>query len=132
MLYYEVLHATQTPVNNNDELGIVVGILLILCGLLGILFIIDEGFYVEYISLTLIGLILGSCIIKFNPIWDEKVYTVTYTCIKSDEENANLIINEPSDYKIDKEEHSKIYKITTKDSYTKEELEDNKLLKKFE
>lgn len=41
---YRILEISKSVVNNGDGLGLVVGMLLILCGLLGILSIIDKGF----------------------------------------------------------------------------------------
>lgn len=132
---YRILEISKSIVNNGDEFGLIVGMLLILCGLLGILSIIDNGFCIEYISLTLIGFLLGSYFIRFNSMWDEKVYTVTYICEKTDLENADLIVDEDflKHYKVEEpKENSDLWTITTKDSYTKEELEDSKLLKEFE
>ena len=132
---YRILEISKSVVNNGDEFGLIVGMLLILCGLLGIFLIIDEGFCIEYISLTLVCFLLGSRFIRFNSIWDERVYTVTYVCEKTDLENADLIVDEDflKRYKVEEpKENSDLWTITTKDSYTKEELEDNKLLKKFE
>lgn len=132
---YRILEISKSVVNNGDEVGLIVGMLLILCGLLGIFLIIDEGFCIEYISLTLVCLVLGSRLIGFTSIWDEPTYTITYTCEKTDLENADLIVDEDflKHYKVEEpKENSDLWIITTKDSYTKEELEDGKLLKKFE
>lgn len=133
-MWYRILEISKSIVNNGDEVRLIMGMLLILCGLLSILSIIDEGVCIEYISLTLVCLVLGSCLI-FSSIWDEKVYKVTYICEKTDLENADLIVDEDflKRYNVEEpKENSDLWTITTKDSYTKEELEDNKLLKKFE
>ena len=132
---YRILEISKSVVDNGDEIYLIIGMLLILCGLLGILLIIDEGFCIEYISLTLVCFLLGGRFIIFNSIWDEKVYTLTYICEKTDLENADLIVDEDflKHYEIiEPKENSDLWTITTKDSYTKEELEDNKLLKEFE
>lgn len=117
---YRILEISKSVVNNGDEFGIIVGMLLILCGLLGIFFIIDKGFCMEYISLTLICFLLGSRLIGFNSIWDEKVYTVTYICEETDLENADIIMDRDffKHYKVEEpKENSVLLIITTKDSY---------------
>lgn len=132
---YRILEISKSVVDNGDEVWLIIGMLLILCGLLGILFVIDKGFCIEYISLTLVCFLLGSNLIRLNSIWDGKVYTVTYICEKTDLENADLIVDEDflKHYKVEEpKENSDLWTITTKDSYTKEELEDGKLLKEFE
>ena len=136
---YRILEISKSIANNGDEFGLTIGMLLIscglLCGLLSILSLIDEVFCVEYMSLTLVCLLLGGCFIGFNSIWDEKLYKVTYICEKTDLENADLIVDEDflKRYKVEEpKENSDLWTITTKDSYTKEELEDSELLKKFE
>lgn len=55
--------------------------------------------------------------------------------MRTDLENADLIVDKDflKRYNVEEpKENSDLWNITTKDSYTKEELEDNKLLKKFE